>query len=51
MSVDTEMINEPEVMAELRSLYPQYRPVELGGLTFYNKGMARFPGTAASHRV
>jgi hypothetical protein len=24
MSVDTEMINEPEVMAELRSLYPQY---------------------------
>ena len=29
-----------------RSLYPQYRPVELGGLTFYNKGGARFPGVA-----
>lgn len=26
-----------------RSLYPQYRPVEMDGLTLYKKGMARFP--------
>ena len=29
-----------------RSLYPEYRPVELGGLTFYSKGEAPVPGPA-----
>lgn len=34
-----------------RSLYPQYRPVELDGLTFYNKGGVRSTGAAAQNRT
>ena len=32
-----------------RSLYPQYRPVEMGGLTFYSKGTARVHGASVPY--
>lgn len=34
-----------------RSLYPQYQPVELGGLTYYKKGGVRAAGAGASCRA
>ena len=32
-----------------RALYPQYRPVEMGGLTFYSKGAARVHGASVPY--